>query len=112
MNKLIAENNIKLQGWINFISGIVFLVPIITLYYQYTDLSLFNIIILSNIYTLTIFVFEIPTSVWADTTGLKKSLIVSVICNFISALLILFFPSFLGFIIAAIFSGLYLSFWS
>ncbi|OQB42394.1 MAG: Major Facilitator Superfamily protein [candidate division CPR1 bacterium ADurb.Bin160] len=112
MNKKIAERNIKLQARINFLSGMVFLVPIITLLYQYTGLSIVEIILISNVSTIAVRLFELPTSVFADTMGRKKSLVISVICNFLSALVIFLFPSFTGFIVAAIFSGLYWSFWS
>lgn len=112
MNQKIAEKNIKIQGWINFISGVVFLVPIITIFYKYTGLSLLEIVIISNITTLCVWFFELPTSVFADTTGRKKSMLYSVICNALGALMILLFPHFWGFIIAAVFASLYWSFWS
>jgi len=74
----IAKQNIKIHGWINFFAGVVFLVPIISLFYKYTGLSTFEIILISNIVTFAIWIFELPTSVLADTTGRKKSLIFSV----------------------------------
>lgn len=67
---------------------------------------------ISNIATLAIWMFELPTSVVADIFGRKKSLVASVLCNLLSAFFILFFPSYLGFAIASFFSGLYFSFWS
>ena len=112
MNQKIAKKNITIHGWINFVSGIVFLIPIITLFYKYTGLSIVEIIVISNVATLCIWLFELPTSVLADTTGRKKSMLYSVICNFFGALTILLFPSYAGFIIASIFSALYWSFWS
>ena len=112
MNQKIAEKNIKIHGWINFISGIVFLVPIITIFYKYTGLSLIEIVIISNITTLCVWCFELPTSVFADTTGRKKSMLYSVICNALGALMIFLFPHFWGFIVAAVFAALYWSFWS
>lgn len=107
-----ARRNILLQSRINFLSGVVFLVPLITLFYKYVGLSLAQIIIITNISTLAVWLFELPTSVRADTAWRKKSLVVSVICNFIGALLILVAPSYTGFIVASIFSGLYFAFWS
>lgn len=107
-----ARRNILLQSRINFLSGVVFLVPLITLFYKYVGLSLAQIIIITNVSTLAVWLFELPTSVWADTAWRKKSLVMSVLCNFIWALLILVIPSYTGFIIASIFSGLYFAFWS
>ncbi|MBT3349505.1 MFS transporter [bacterium] len=112
MKSEIAEKNIKIQAWINFLAGIVFLIPIVTLFYKFSGLSLLEIVLISNVTTFSVWIFELPTSVFADTLGRKKSLVISVICNFLSALTILIFPSFGGFLGAAIFSGLYWSFWS
>lgn len=108
----IAKQNIKIHGWINFLAGVVFLVPVISLFYKYTGLSIFEIILISNIVTFSIWIFELPTSVLADTTGRKKSLLFSVIANLIFALVIFIYPSFIGFCIAAVFQALYYSFWS
>jgi hypothetical protein len=80
MDKKTAERNIELQTWINFLSGVVFLIPVITLFYQYTGLSLVDIILIANVSTLTVWIFELPTSVFADTSGRKKSLVISVSC--------------------------------
>jgi MFS family permease len=110
--KQIAKRNIRIQGWINFLAGVTFLVPIITIFYQYTGLSLVEIVIISNVSTFVVWLLELPTSVLADTCGRKKSMITSVFCNFFGALALLLIPSFFGFIIAAIFSALYWSFWS
>jgi len=107
-----AKQNIKIQWRINFMAGVVFLVPVITLFYKYTGLSLFKIILVSNIFTFGMWLFELPTSVLADTMGRKKSLVYSVITNFIFALIIFIYPSFIGFCIAAVFQALYYSFWS
>ncbi len=110
--KTVALKNIKYQTWINFFAGAVFLVPIITLFYKYTGLGLFEIIIVANVSSFCVWLFEIPTSVFADTMGRKRSLTYSMLANFFATLMILFFPSFAGFIIASIFSALYFSFWS
>jgi len=110
--KQIAKQNIKIHAWINFLSGVVFLVPIISLYYSYVGLSLAEIILISNIASFSIWIFELPTSVLADTTGRKRSLLFSVVFNFLFSLIILVYPSLIGFSIAAIFQALYYSFWS
>lgn len=108
----IAKQNIKYYRLVNFFAGAVFLIPIITLFYKYSGLSLFQIIIIANVSSLCVWLLEIPTSVFADTMGRKRSLLYSVLANFCGALMILFFPSFTGFIIASVFSALYFSFWS
>jgi len=100
----------RIHGLINLISGIVFLIPIMGLFYKYTWLSLPEIILISNIGIFWIVIFELPTSVRADTSGRKKSMTISLICSLISAICILLFPSYIWFVIAAIFGALYFSF--
>jgi len=111
-NNEIAQKNIRLRSWIYFLSGMTFLIPIITLFYKYTWLSIFDIVIISNVSTLAIWIFELPTSVIADTMWRKRPLVISVICNLISAIFILIFPSFRWFVIASFFSWLYFAFGS
>lgn len=73
--KSIALRNIKLQQYLNMIAGIGFLAPIITLMYQYYNLDVSQIIIISNIATITMFACELPTSILADIIGRKKSFV-------------------------------------
>lgn len=107
-----AKRNLKIFWWINFLAWVTFLVPIISIFYKYTWLSTAQIILVSNIFTLWMRVFELPTSTFADTVWKKKSLMASVICNFICATLIAVFPNLIWFCIAAVFQSLYHSFWS
>lgn len=112
LTKKQAEKNIRLHWLINFVSGATFLVPIISIFYKYTGLSTFEIVLISNIFSFWMWIFELPTSVLADTMWRKKSLMASVICNFLFAALILFMPNLVGFCLAAVFQALYYSFWS
>lgn len=110
LTKKLAKKNLKIYGLINFLSWITFLVPIISIFYKYTWLSTAEIILISNIFTLWMRIFELPTSTLADTMWRKKSLMASVICNFICATIIVLFPNLIWFSIAAVFQSLYYSF--
>lgn len=110
--KKIAEKNIRIQGWINFLAGVTFLIPIITIFYTHTGLSLYQIVLISNVSTFFVFLLELPTSVLADTIGRKFSLLCSVLANLFGAFVIFCFPSFWGFAAAAVFSAFYWAFWS
>ena len=110
LSKKQAEKNIKIHWWISLISGITFLVPIISIFYKYTWLSTFEIVLISNIFTFWMWILELPTSVLADTFGRKKSLIASVVSNFLCTTFILLCPNLTGFCIAAVFQALYYSF--
>ena len=79
MEQQTVEKNISLYGCINFLAGVTFLTPIITALYQHVGLSIGEIVVISNIATLAIWIFELPTSVVADIFGRKKSLVASVL---------------------------------
>lgn len=107
-----ARRNIRLQSLIFFTSEFLFLVPVVTLLYKYTGLGVFEIVVLANIATLSIGIFEFPTSVFSDVMGRTFSMRASLFCNPIGALATLILFNYVGFVIAAIFAGLYTSFWS
>ena len=110
LTKKQAEKNIKIHWWISLISWITFLVPIISIFYKYTGLSTFEIILISNIFTFWMWILELPTSVLADTFWRKKSLIASVVSNFLCTTFILLCSNLTWFCIAAVFQALYYSF--
>ena len=72
LTKKQATRNIKIHWWINLISGITFLVPIISIFYKYTGLSTAEIILVSNVFTFWMWIFELPTAVLADTFWRKN----------------------------------------
>ena len=112
LTKKQAEKNITLYWLICLLAWITFLVPIVSIFYKYTGLSTFEIVLISNVMSFWMWIFELPTSVLWDTFWRKKSLMASVICNFLCTLFILFYPNLIWFCIAAVFQGLYYSFWS
>ncbi len=112
ISKQIATKNIKLQTWINFLSGVLFLLPVFGALQQIIGLSILEMVIIANVGSIVVWVFELPTSVFADTVGRKSSLVISLVCNFISAIVILIYPSYIWFLVAAFFGWLYFSFWS
>ncbi len=107
-----AECNISLQRWINLLAGVVFLVPVITLLYSHTGLGLVEITLIANVATFFTWILELPTSVFADVSGRRLSLLLSVSFNCLGAVLIFLFPSFWGFILASLCAAFYWSFWS
>ena len=76
-----AEHNLKRLGRARGVSGFVFLVPVVTLFYKYTGLSTMQIVLLANITTFVFAIFELPTSTLADTMGRKRSLLRSACAN-------------------------------
>lgn len=108
----LAIRNIKLQQYLNLISGLWFLVPVITLMYQEYWLDVGQIILISNIATITIFAFELPTSLIADLIGRKISFVLWWLCGIWAALLLLLIPSRYGFMAASFLWWLHFCFFS
>lgn len=69
-------------------------------------LSLFEVGLLEGIFHITSFLMETPTGVVADLFGRKISRIIGVLFNILSAILVLFSGSFLGFALSFIVSAL------
>lgn len=107
-----ARKNLKITRLVSLLAGIMFLLPIIEIFYKHVWLSIFQIILIANVYWIITRIFELPTSIFADTNGRKKSLMLSALANVFSAFLILFFPNLRWFAIASALSWLYFCFWS
>lgn len=107
-----ARRNIRLQSLIFFTSELMFLIPVVTLLYKYTGLGVWETVVLANIATLAITIFEFPTSVISDVVGRTFSMRASLFCHLLASLAIFTLFNFTGFVVAAIFAGLYASFWS
>ena len=106
------KKNLNLQAWINFLSGFTFLLPVITLLYTYVGLSIPQIILIANVWSIVVFLFDLPTSIFADIVGRKKALFIAVLCNLLAAMTIVFFAHYWWFIVASIFGWLYFAFWN
>ncbi len=68
------SNNIKKFYTFSFLRELLFIIPVVVLFWQENGLSLTRIMILQAIYTLSIALFEVPTGVFADKIGRKQSL--------------------------------------
>jgi len=110
MSQTLAHRNITIHRRVNFLAGVTFTMPVIALLYTYAGLSLAQIVLLSNMSTMVMRLLELPTSVFADTTGRKQSLTIAVVCNACAALVMFLFPSRWWFMVATVFSSLYYTF--
>ena len=104
--------NLKIHYIWTFFSSILFLSPIITLYYKYFWLTIHDIVVLSSIFLFFSSLFEIPTSTLGDTIWRVKVMKLSVLSSFVSIVLIFLFPNYFVFFIATIFSALWQALWS
>ena len=103
MNKI--KSNIKNEYLYRFFSSFDITSAIWVLYLGYKGMSLVEIGLLEGIFHVTGFLSEIPTGALADLFGRRKILIIGRVTSLISAIVMLFSNSFLGFAIGFILSA-------
>ncbi|MDV4149556.1 MFS transporter [Clostridium sp. AL.422] len=103
MNKI--KNNIKIEYLYRFFSSFDITSAIWVLYLGYKGMTLVQIGLLEGIFHITGFLSEIPTGALADLFGRRKIMIIGRVVSLISAIIMLFSNSFLGFAIGFILSA-------
>ena len=103
MNKI--KNNIKNDYLYRFFSSFDITSAIWVLYLGYKGMSLTEIGLLEGIFHITGFLSEIPTGALADLFGRRKSMIIGRITSVLSAIIMLFSNSFIGFAIGFVLSA-------
>ena len=103
MNKII--NNIKNDYLYRFFSSFDITSAIWVLYLGYKGMNLVQIGLLEGIFHITGFISELPTGALADLFGRRKVMIIGRLISLISAIIMLFSNSFLGFAIGFILSA-------
>lgn len=103
MNKI--KKNIKNDYLYRFLSSFDITSAIWVLYLGYKGMNLAQIGLLEGIFHITGFISEIPTGALADLFGRRKIMIIGRITSLISAIIMLFSNSFLGFAIGFILSA-------
>jgi MFS family permease len=83
-----------------------FFIPVLALFYIASKVTLAQFSLIMGIFSLSIFLLEVPTGVIADLLGKKKTLLLSRFCYIIEIILIAFFNGFWVFLIAKIISGI------
>lgn len=103
MNKI--SKNIKNEYLYRFLSSFDITSAIWVLYLGYKGMTLAEIGLLEGIFHVTGFLSEIPTGALADLFGRRKIIIIGRLTSLISAIIMLFSNSFLGFAIGFILSA-------
>lgn len=104
MNKI--SKNVQIDYIYKFLSSFDITSAIWVLYLAFNGMSLIEIGLLEGIFHITGLISEVPTGAIADLIGRKKAIVFSRSFSLISAILMLFSASFLGFAISFIFSAL------
>ncbi len=105
-------NNIKLLAWFNFLLDLRFYTPIAILYFVSITgsfalgMGIFSIVMLSSA------IFEIPTGIFSDRIGRKKTILLGSLSTVFSVLMYALGFNYSFLVVGAIFEGLARSFYS
>lgn len=105
-------NEISKLSLMNFFLHLFFLSPVAVFFYQQRGLNYFQILALESVLVLFIFLFEIPTGLFADKFGRKKSIVVGTLLLALEPLIFLFADNFVWFAIAFAIAGIGITFHS
>lgn len=105
-------DNVSKVALIYFFSSLYFYLPVLTIYYQQKGLSFLHIGTLWGITTITIFLSEIPTGIFADKFGRKASVIVAMALQLLGEILFLLAGNYLFFVMIHVVAGLGFAFMS
>jgi len=105
-------NKVTKLSLMNFFLHLFFLSPVAVFFYQQRGLNYFQILALESVLVLFIFFFEVPTGIFADKFGRKKSIVIGTLLLALEPLIFLFADNFLWFAIAFAISGIGITFHS
>ncbi|MSR85325.1 MFS transporter [Candidatus Uhrbacteria bacterium] len=106
------HKNIRLLKWLNFFWNFRLYAPIIIIYFAQITGSFASALLIFSIFSIAISVFEIPTGIYSDMIGRKKTLVLGSLVSVISLTCYALGGSFLILALGAIFAGLQESFFS
>lgn len=109
---LSKQKNSSLFKTAAFIDGLYFFTPILTLFLAGKGITLSDILFSQVLYSIGVFVGEIPTGVFADKFGNKLSLIIGYTMEVLCLTTILLFPLKVVFLVASLIRGISGSFLS
>ena len=110
LSKQKIKNNLWKLYTIRAMRSFMLVIPFIVLFFQDNGLSMFEVLILQAIFSITIVLFEIPSGYFADILGRKNSIIIGSVFAFVGFLVYSFSYGFEGFLIAELALGVSTSF--
>lgn len=107
-----VANNPRIYFWANLLGSVSFIVPVSSLFFLHRGLvySDFFVILISIV--VSMFIFEVPTGAFADRYGHKASFITGELIRVIVTVLWIFAFSRFTFYLAAVLTGLSITFYS
>lgn len=94
----------------HFFLSLFFLSPVAVFFYKQRGLDFMEILALESVLALFIFLFEVPTGVFADKFGRKKSIISGIVTFFLATLLMFFARGFMMFAVIFALTGIAVTF--
>jgi MFS family permease len=82
------ESNIRLYPWFRMASDVQAWIPVFFLYFS-AYVSLEQVIQLSSIYYLSVFILEVPSGYFSDRIGRRTTLMISALCMITASLFFL-----------------------
>ncbi|MGB7999317.1 MAG: MFS transporter, partial [Anaerobacillus sp.] len=79
-----SRRNITVLFWVNFFGTISFLQPVLTLFYSENGLIEADILVILMCWSGAVLIGEIPTGVFADRFGARKSFITGALIKLVS----------------------------
>lgn len=95
---------------IHFFLNLFFISPVAIFFYKERGLDCFQVLMLESILALFIFLFEVPTGIFADKFSRKKSIIAGIIIFFVETVMMIFAKGFLMFAIIFALTGIAVTF--
>jgi len=112
MKFISVKNNPKIYFWAKFFGSFSFIAPVIVLFMLHRGLGFSDLLIRIMFIVVAMFIFEVPTGMFADRFGPKSSFIVGQVVFSITMILWIFAFTPQMFYLAAILTGLGITFFS
>jgi MFS family permease len=105
-------NNLKIFNAIGFLKGLYFYIPIFAAYLLSNEISVSHLLFAQALFSLFVFIGEVPTGLFADRFGQKTSIILGYLVEAFGIVLVIMMPTVAGLYIAGCLRGIGNSFLS
>lgn len=104
------RNELLKLNLMHFFMSLFFVSPVAIFFYKERGLDLLQILMLESILALFIFLFEVPTGIFADKFGRKNSIVAGVAVFFVETVMMIFAKGFLMFAVIFALTGIAVTF--
>lgn len=101
-----THKNIRVMKWFNFFVSFRPYSPIAILYFASITGSLASALLIFSVFSVSVSLFEIPTGIYSDRVGRRKTLILGALASLLSIFCYAIGQSFLILVMGSIFAGL------